>query len=124
MNSNEDNDNDNRSSVKIKKSYSVKFNIDDDNTQKESYADCIIQDRTRSKSHMSFKYRPEMVPIIKPKQSSVKPSPMKLHYIAEKGIDVVDLGVPVISMHAPFEVISKADLFMTYKAFVAFNEAE
>ena len=44
-------------------------------------------------------------------------------YIAEKGIDVVDLGVPVISMHAPYEVISKADLFMTYKAFVAFNEA-
>ena len=43
--------------------------------------------------------------------------------IAEKGIDVVDLGVPVISMHAPYEVISKADLFMTYKAFVAFNEA-
>lgn len=42
-------------------------------------------------------------------------------YIAEKGIDVVDLGVAVISMHAPYEVISKADLYMTYKAFVAFN---
>ena len=44
-------------------------------------------------------------------------------YIAEKGIDVVDLGVPVISMHAPYEVISKADLFMTYKALFALNEA-
>lgn len=42
-------------------------------------------------------------------------------YIAEKNIDVVDLGVPVISMHAPYEVISKADLYMTYKAFLAFN---
>ena len=42
-------------------------------------------------------------------------------YIAGKNIDVVDLGVPVISMHAPYEVISKADLYMTYKAFLAFN---
>lgn len=42
-------------------------------------------------------------------------------YIAEKGIDVVDLGVPVISMHAPYEVVSKADVYMTYKAFAAFN---
>ena len=43
-------------------------------------------------------------------------------YIAEKNIDVVDLGVPVISMHAPYEVISKADLYMTYKAFLSFNK--
>lgn len=42
-------------------------------------------------------------------------------YVAEKDIDVVDLGVPVISMHAPWEVIAKADLYMTYKAFSAFN---
>ena len=42
-------------------------------------------------------------------------------YIAEKNIDVVDLGVPVISMHAPYEVISKADIYMAYKAFLAFN---
>jgi len=45
-------------------------------------------------------------------------------YIAGKNIDVVDLGVPVISMHAPYEVISKADLYMTYKAFLAFNMRE
>lgn len=42
-------------------------------------------------------------------------------YIANKNITVVDLGVPVISMHAPYEVISKADLYMTYKAFKAFS---
>ncbi len=42
-------------------------------------------------------------------------------YIANKNISTVDLGVPVISMHAPYEVISKADLYMTFKAFKAFN---
>ena len=42
-------------------------------------------------------------------------------YIANKNISTVDLGVPVISMHAPYEVISKADLFMTFKAFKVFN---
>ncbi len=41
-------------------------------------------------------------------------------YIAEYNIEVVDLGVSVISMHSPFEVISKADLYMTYRAFAAF----
>ncbi len=35
-------------------------------------------------------------------------------------IDTVDIGVPVISMHAPYELISKADLYSNYKAFVAF----
>ena len=43
-------------------------------------------------------------------------------YISSKNIDVVDLGVPVLSMHAPFECISKADLYMTYKSFCAFNK--
>ena len=42
-------------------------------------------------------------------------------YIANKNIEVVDLGVAVISMHAPYEVISKADLYMAYRAFKAFN---
>lgn len=41
-------------------------------------------------------------------------------YIANLGIDVVDLGVPVLSMHAPFEVVSKFDIYMTYKACLAF----
>ncbi len=41
-------------------------------------------------------------------------------YISKMNIDVVDLGVPVISMHAPYEVISKADLYTTHEAFAAF----
>ncbi len=41
-------------------------------------------------------------------------------YIANLDVDTVDLGVPVLSMHAPFEVISKLDLYMAYRAFVAF----
>lgn len=43
-------------------------------------------------------------------------------YISKMNIDVVDLGVPVISMHAPYEVISKADLYSAYLAFLAFIE--
>ncbi len=41
-------------------------------------------------------------------------------YVANHNIDTVDLGVPVLCMHAPFEVISKLDLYETYKAFLAF----
>ena len=41
-------------------------------------------------------------------------------YIANHNIATVDLGVPVISMHAPYEVVSKADVYSTYEAFCAF----
>ena len=41
-------------------------------------------------------------------------------YISKHNIDTIDLGVPVLSMHAPFEVISKVDLYETYRACVAF----
>lgn len=41
-------------------------------------------------------------------------------YIANLNIDTVDMGVPVISMHAPWELISKADLYSCYRAFLAF----
>lgn len=41
-------------------------------------------------------------------------------YIANLDVDVVDLGVPVLSMHAPYEVISKLDLYMAFKAFEKF----
>lgn len=41
-------------------------------------------------------------------------------FIAKLNIDTVDVGVPVLSMHAPFELISKADLYSNYKAFCAF----
>lgn len=40
--------------------------------------------------------------------------------LANKGAEVVDCGVPVLSMHAPYEVISKADLYMTIKGYYAF----
>ncbi len=41
-------------------------------------------------------------------------------YIANLNVDVIDIGVPVLSMHAPFEIISKIDLYMTYRAISAF----
>ena len=41
-------------------------------------------------------------------------------YIANLDVDTIDLGVPVLSMHAPFEITSKNDVYMTYKAFAAF----
>lgn len=44
-------------------------------------------------------------------------------FIANLGIDTCDMGVPVLSMHAPYEVISKADLYSMYKAMIAFCEA-
>ncbi len=40
-------------------------------------------------------------------------------YVANMNVDVVDLGVPVLSMHAPFELISKIDIYMAKKAFSA-----
>lgn len=44
-------------------------------------------------------------------------------FIAELNVDTVDLGVPVLSMHAPFEVVSKIDVYSTYRAFKAFAES-
>ena len=41
-------------------------------------------------------------------------------YIANLDIDVVDLGVPVLSMHAPWEIVSKIDAYMTYRAVYEF----
>lgn len=41
-------------------------------------------------------------------------------YVANLNMDVIDVGVPVLSMHAPFEVTSKSDVYMAYKAYVAF----
>ncbi len=43
-------------------------------------------------------------------------------YVANMNVDVVDLGVPVLSMHAPFEIVSKTDVYMAYRAFFAFFE--
>ena len=43
-------------------------------------------------------------------------------YMAKHGMNVIDAGVPVWSMHAPYEVISKIDLYYTYLAYKAFIE--
>ena len=37
-------------------------------------------------------------------------------YMAKRNIDTIDAGTPVLSMHAPFEIVSKFDFYMTYKA--------
>ncbi len=44
-------------------------------------------------------------------------------YIAKHNIETVDLGVPVISMHAPYELVSKTDVYSAHTAFLAFNLA-
>lgn len=41
-------------------------------------------------------------------------------YIAELDVDTIDIGVPVLSMHAPFEITSKLDVYEMYRAFGAF----
>lgn len=42
------------------------------------------------------------------------------YILAEKGMDVIDCGVPVISMHSPYEVTSKYDIYSAYEAYKAF----
>ena len=44
-------------------------------------------------------------------------------FLAQYDMDIVDIGVPVLSMHAPYEVVSKIDVYMAYKAFAAFYGA-
>lgn len=41
-------------------------------------------------------------------------------YVANLDIDTIDCGTALLSMHAPFEISSKADVFMTYKAYKCF----
>ena len=41
-------------------------------------------------------------------------------FFASYGMDVIDSGVPVLSMHAPWEVVSKADVYEAYRGYVAF----
>ena len=43
-------------------------------------------------------------------------------YMANRNIDTLDAGVPVLAMHAPFEVVAKLDCYMTYKAMKAVYE--
>jgi aspartyl aminopeptidase len=41
-------------------------------------------------------------------------------YVANLNIDVIDCGVPVLSMHSPFEVAAKGDIYMAYRSYIAF----
>ena len=43
-------------------------------------------------------------------------------YMANMGMQVLDCGVPVLSMHAPYEVVSKGDVYNTYRAYKAFMQ--
>ncbi len=43
-------------------------------------------------------------------------------YVANLGLNVIDCGTPILGMHAPYEVSSKFDCYMTYKAYKAFFE--
>ena len=42
------------------------------------------------------------------------------YILANKGVDVIDCGVPVLSMHAPYEVTSKFDIYSAYKTYQTF----
>lgn len=44
-------------------------------------------------------------------------------YIANLDIDTIDCGVPLLSMHSPYEVASKVDVYMAYKAYKAFYKS-
>lgn len=41
-------------------------------------------------------------------------------YVANLDVDTIDVGVPVLSMHAPYEIVSKIDVYMAFKAFLTF----
>ena len=44
-------------------------------------------------------------------------------YIANLDIDTIDIGVPVLSMHAPYELVAKTDVWSAYRAFKVFMES-
>ena len=43
-------------------------------------------------------------------------------FMAQRNIDTLDAGVPVLSMHAPYETVAKLDCYMTYKCMKAIFE--
>ncbi|MBS6749827.1 MAG: hypothetical protein KH339_05005 [Firmicutes bacterium] len=45
-------------------------------------------------------------------------------YMGNRNIATIDAGVPVLSMHAPFEIVAKYDCYMTYKCVLAAYAAE
>jgi aspartyl aminopeptidase len=46
------------------------------------------------------------------------------YILGNKNMNVVDAGIAVLNMHSPMEIISKADLYETYRCYVAFLEAK
>ena len=44
-------------------------------------------------------------------------------FVANRDIETIDIGVPVLSMHSPFEIVHKNDVYMAYLAFAAFNKS-
>ena len=44
------------------------------------------------------------------------------YILAKYNMNIVDMGTPVLAMHSPFEIVSKIDLYATYKAYKAFYE--
>ncbi len=44
------------------------------------------------------------------------------YLLAKYNMNIVDMGTPVLAMHSPFELVSKIDLYATYKAYKAFYE--
>lgn len=46
------------------------------------------------------------------------------YILADKGMDVIDCGVPIISMHSPYEVASKFDIYQAYLGYKAFFEKD
>ena len=42
------------------------------------------------------------------------------YILANKGVDVIDCGIPLLSMHSPYEVSSKFDLYSAYQGYIAF----
>ena len=45
------------------------------------------------------------------------------HFMANRNIDTIDAGTPVLAMHSPFEVTGKLDCYMTYRGMKAIFEA-
>ncbi len=45
-------------------------------------------------------------------------------FIADMNVEIVDMGPPVLGMHSPFEIISKADVYETYRAYKTFLESQ
>ena len=46
------------------------------------------------------------------------------YILADRGSDVIDCGIPVMSMHSPYEITSKFDIYNAYKAYEIFYKGE